>query len=153
MKTSKRILLICFMCSFILFGCKKDCENRCVIKKEDLKMSGKQEVPMRETAAWGKITISYDKCDKLLKYTVTWKNLTGEIVGAHIHGPAPRGVNAPIKHGFTDLIPKTTSGTFTNAVKVDGVAIVEESLLQGLYYINIHTPKFPGGEIRGQLEF
>lgn len=153
MKTSKRILLICFVCSFILFGCKKDCENRCVVKKENLKMSGNQEVPIRESGASGKISIWYDKCDKLLKYTVTWKNLSGDIVGAHIHGPAARGVNASIKHDFAALIPKSTSGTFTNAVKVDGVALVEESLLQGLYYLNIHTSKYPGGEIRGQLEF
>ena len=153
MKTSKRILLFCIVCSFILFGCKKNCDNPCVVKKENLKMSGKQEVPARESNASGNITISYNKCENILKYTVTWKNLTGAPVGAHIHGPAARGVNASIKHDFAALIPKTTSGTFTNEVKVDGIAIVEDSLLQGLYYINIHTPKFPGGEIRGQLEF
>lgn len=153
MKTSKGILLIYLVCSFLFLGCKKDPKNACEIKKENLQVSGDQEVPVRKTGASGKLSIFYDKCDKLLKYTVTWKNLTGNPVGAHIHGPAARGVNASIKHDFAALIPKATSGTFTNSVKVDGVAIVEESLLQGLYYINIHTASFPGGEIRGQLEF
>jgi hypothetical protein len=36
---------------------------------------------------------------------------------------------------------------------VDGVAVREEDLLNGMYYINIHTATYPGGEIRGQIVF
>lgn len=36
---------------------------------------------------------------------------------------------------------------------VDGSAIKEDSLMAGMYYFNIHTAKYPGGEIRGQIEF
>jgi len=68
-------------------------------------------------------------------------------------GEAPQGVNAAIKHDFTSLLPKAISGTFSNSVLVDEVAIKEAGLLAGLYYVNIHTPTFPGGEIRGQIEF
>jgi hypothetical protein len=153
MKISKKILLLVAICSLALFACKKDCKDRCVITKSGLPMSGDQEVPVRQTNAYGKIKISYNKCENILEYTVSWNDLTGLPVGAHIHGTASRGVNAPIKHDFAALIPKATSGTFTNSVKVDGIAIKEDSLLAGFYYINIHTPKFPGGEIRGQIEF
>ena len=97
--------------------------------------------------------ISYNKTSKVLTYTVTWKDLTGNPVGSHIHGEAPRGVNAGIKHDFTALLPKTVAGTFTNSVTVDEVAIKEVDLLNGLYYVNIHTPINPAGEIRGQIEF
>ena len=59
--------------------------------------------------------------------------------------------------GYSQTITRyqftATSGSFTDSVKVDGSAIKEDSLLSGLYYINIHTPKNPGGEIRGQITF
>ena len=45
------------------------------------------------------------------------------------------------------------SGTFTNSFMVDGVAVKEDSLLNGYYYMNFHTTTYPGGEIRGQIEF
>lgn len=153
MKIFKNVLLLVAICSLALCACKKDCKDRCVISKSGLSMSGSQEVPARGTAASGRIKVSYNKCDKTLEYTVSWKDLTGLPIGAHIHGTAPRGVNAPIKHDFAALIPKVSSGTFTNSVIVDGIAIKEDSLMAGFYYINIHTPKFPGGEIRGQIEF
>ena len=120
---------------------------------ENLPVNGLQEVPQRETAAKGTLDVRYDKNTKMLKYTVRWTELTGIPIGSHIHGTAPKGANAGIKHDFTALLPKATSGTFTNSVMVDGVAIKEDSLIKGFYYVNIHTPKFPGGEIRGQIEF
>lgn len=153
MKTFKHILLVVTICSITLFACKKHHDDPCVKTKNGLPMTGAQEVPARETGAHGKVNVSYNKCDKMLTFTVKWTDLTGEPVGAHIHGTAPKGVNAPVQYGFTSLIPKTTSGTFTNSVMVDGIAIKEDSLLAGFYYLNIHTPKFPGGEIRGQIEF
>ena len=124
-----------------------------VIKKKGLLLEGSQEVPPKDTKACGTLDISYDKTSKILTYSITWTGLSGNIVGSHIHGEAPRGVNAGIKHDFTALIPKTTSGAFTNWVAVDEVAIKEAELLNGLYYINLHTPLNPGGEIRGQIEF
>ena len=155
MKTFKDIFLFLAICSITLFACKKHCkdDDDCVKVKNEVALTGAQEVPPKETDAHGTVNISYNKCDKILKYTISWMNLTGEPIGSHIHGPAPRGVNASIKHDFTALIPKVTSGTFTNSVTVDGIAIKEDSLLAGYYYFNIHTPKFPGGEIRGQIEF
>ena len=89
----------------------------------------------------------------MLDFTITWHNLTGIPTGAHIHGTAPRGVNAGVKVDYFSLIPKTVSGTFTHSVLVDEIAVKSDSLLAGFYYFNFHTPKFPGGEIRGQIEF
>ena len=131
----------------------KDKDEKKVYVAENLPMSGLQEVPQRETLALGWIDARYEKETKMLKFTVKWQDLTGTPVGSHIHGTAPKGANAGIKYDFTALLPKTVSGTFTNSTIVDNVAIKEDSLLMGYYYINIHTAKFPGGEIRGQLEF
>ena len=153
-----KALLVFSAVSLIAIGCQKirdflPHKDPKVISRTHLEMSGAQEVPARTTAATGRIDISYDKKTKLLTYGVAWQGLTGIPIGSHIHGTAPRGVNAPIKHDFTPLLPKAVSGTFTNTVLVDEISIKEDSLLAGLYYINIHTPMFPGGEIRGQLEF
>ncbi len=155
MKTIKPILLLVAISSFAFSSCKKDCKDdgNCIKTKNGIAITGAQEVPPKQTQAYGTANVSYNKCDKILRYTITWTHLTGGPVGSHIHGTAPRGVNAPIKHDFTALIPKTMSGTFTNSVTVDEIAIKEDSLLAGYYYFNIHTPKFPGGEIRGQIEF
>ena len=153
MKSLKHFFVLLAISSLTLTACKKDCEDHCVKTKNGLQISPRQEVPMRESNGYGTLDVSYNKCTKVLNYKVTWSNLTGPIQGSHIHGPAARGVNASVKHDFTSLISKTTSGTFSNSVTVDGIAIKEDSLLKGFYYVNLHTPKFPGGEIRGQIEF
>lgn len=63
------------------------------------------------------------------------------------------GVNASVKYDFSAAIPKVTSGTFTDTVLLDNVALIKASLLQDMYYVNIHTATYPGGEIRGQIDF
>lgn len=154
-------LAVLLVLSSVLSGCEKwkdlihkeKEKDKHVYAREHLPLSGLQEVPQVETLAKGWLDVSYNKQTKILKYTVRWSDLTGIPVGSHIHGTAPKGVNAGVKHNFTALLPKAVSGTFTNSVMVDGVAIKEDSLLKGYYYMNIHTPKFPGGEIRGQIEF
>lgn len=162
MKTLKRFNLL-FLLAFLpaLSGCDIVCKfadcnfepEPTVISKKGLPLSGSQEVPVRDTPASGTMDVAYNKETKTLTYKITWSSLTGDPVGSHIHGPAPRGENAGIKHDFTALLPKTTSGTLTNSVVVDNVTLNESDLLAGLYYVNIHTPTYPGGEIRGQIEF
>jgi hypothetical protein len=159
-------LVVLIVLSSLLAGCEKwkdlihkekekekeKEEERSVYSAEGLYLGGENEVPKNPSQAWSTMDVSYSKITKMLKYTVRWSGLTGNPIGSHIHGTAPKGVNAGIKHDFTALIPKTTTGTVTNSVLVDGVAIKEDSLLKGFYYINIHTPTYPGGEIRGQIE-
>lgn len=143
----------------LLTACSKENEPITIqaadekIEKKGLLLEGSQEVPEVKCKASGTMDVSYNKTTKMLTYSITWKSLTNVPVGAHIHGDAPRGFNAPVKHNFTALIPKTVDGTITNSVLVDEVAIKEKDLLAGLYYVNIHTATNPSGEIRGQIEF
>ncbi len=154
MKIFKPMFLSVLIASLIFSGCRKDDDkNKHIISREGLPVNGLQEVPVRTTKADGHLDVSYNKKTKMLTYKVTWSLLTGIPIGSHIHGEAPKGVNAGIKHDFTSLIPKAISGSFKNSVLVDEVAIKEAGLLAGLYYVNIHTATFPGGEIRGQIEF
>jgi hypothetical protein len=160
MKTFNRAFLLCSIaCVAFLTSCDElsdfldQVKKPETVSKKGLSIDGAQEVPPRDTPAKGTMDVSYDKGTKMLTYSIRWDNLTANPIGSHIHGTAPRGKNAGVKHDFTSLLPKSTSGSFTNSVKVDGVAIKEDSLLSGFYYINIHTPTYPGGEIRGQIEF
>lgn len=151
MKFLSRFFTLIILIS-LFSGCK-DHDLQEVITQNGLPLSGIQESPQRITAATGTADVSYNKTTKMLTFTMNWFNLSGVPIGAHIHGTAPRGTNAGVQFDLTSLIPKTTTGTLTTSVPVDGVKIKEEDLLNGLYYLNIHTVANPGGEIRGQIEF
>ena len=146
-----------FMMPFVImalfYGCAKDHTPQDILTQKGLPLSPLQESPVRVSQGYGSADVYYNKVTHMLDFTLTWNNLTGTPTGAHIHGIAGRGTNAPIKFDFFNQIPKTTSGTFSSSVLVDGTAISETDLLNGLYYFNMHTPANPGGEIRGQIEF
>jgi CHRD domain len=124
-----------------------------VMTQTTLPMKPDQEVPPNNSSASGTADVTYNKDTKMLTYTLNWSGLTGKATMAHIHGTAPRGTNAGVKHDLTNVLKKETSGSFTDSVKIDASDIKEDSLLSGFYYFNIHTPANPGGEIRAQIEF
>ena len=128
-------------------------EKNSILSKTGLPLSSAQEVPANSSTGHGNMDVSYNKDNHFLKYTVNWTGLTDKPTMAHIHGTAVKGVNAGVQHDLTSVLVKTTAGSFTDSVNVDEKAIKEDSLLKGFYYINIHTPANPGGEIRGQIEF
>lgn len=81
-----------------------------------------------------------------LKWTLTFKNLSGPATAAHIH-TAPRHVAGPI------IIPLCGPGPCTSPVSGTTVLTADQvkDLLAGKDYANVHTAKNPGGEIRGQI--
>jgi Cu/Zn superoxide dismutase len=123
-----------------------------IISRKGLPITGAQEVPAKNTAAMGTADVSYNKNTKVLSYYITWKDLTSTPTGAHIHGTAAPGINAPIKHDFFSIFPLKLAGSFSNSVVV-GTTINEADLLNGQYYFNIHNIIYPSGEIRGQIQF
>jgi len=138
--------------AILLFSsCSQDLDTT-ILSRTALPIEGAQEVPAKNTAANGTLDFAYNKNTKTLSYTVKWNSLTGPIVGFHIHGVASKGFNAPIVQNFSGYSTAQT-GTFTGTFFVDGIAVKEEDLLRGAYYVNIHTSLNPGGEIRGQIVF
>ena len=107
-----------------------------------------QEVPSTGSAGTGFATVTLDDATLELSWDVQWQNLTGPATAMHFHGNALPGSNAPpivdigAISGLTS--PSIGSATISSAMASD--------LLAGLWYINIHTSSFPGGEIRGQVE-
>jgi hypothetical protein len=108
--------------------------------KADLK--GASEVPPTDSPATGTAQVDVDTATKEVKWTVQYSGLTGDATAAHIHGPAVVGENAgPV----VDISGKIESGSAT----LTAAQIAD--LQAGKMYLNIHSAKFPDGEIRGQL--
>ena len=109
-------------------------------------MSPSQEVPPTASTASGAAEVQFNENTNKLSWKVTYSGLSGPATGGHIHGPAAMGQNAPVAIPFAgNLNAQPVSGemTITPAQYADMAA--------GLYYVNIHSARFPGGEIRGQL--
>ena len=109
--------------------------------KADLK--GATEVPANDSAGSGTADIKVDTATKQFSWTITYSGLSGDATAAHFHGPAAPGENAPPEVDITGKI-ESGSAALTDAQLAD--------LQAGKVYINIHTAKFPDGEIRGQVE-
>ena len=105
-------------------------------------LNGAAEVPPTDSAATGSADVSVDTDAKKITWTVKVDGLTGDATAAHIHGPASATEKAPPVIDMSAAI-MAGSGDITDAQIAD--------LKAGKYYLNIHTPKFPDGEIRGQL--
>ena len=109
----------------------------------DFKLTGSQEVPARVTSATGSGTASLNLASNFFEIDYSFSGLLGPQTGAHIHGPATFGVNAPVLIPFALGSPISFETTLT--------AAQADQVLSGLWYVNIHSTVFPGGEIRGQI--
>lgn len=107
-------------------------------------LSGAQEVPPTTTAGTGTVTATFDKATNKLSYEVVYSGLTGPARAGHFHGPAAMGQNTGVASGFADVSsPIRGEVTLTAAQAAD--------LLAGRWYVNVHTQRYPGGEIRAQV--
>ena len=80
----------------------------------------------------------------MLEWTVRYADATGPLIGAHFHGPAAAGSNAGV------LVPIDV----TESPMEGSAELTEEQagfLEDGSIYVNLHTERFPGGEMRGNL--
>jgi hypothetical protein len=107
-------------------------------------LSGDQEVPPATTSASGSGTIAIAS-DKSVSGSVTTTGVEG--MAAHIHVGSP-GKNGPV------IIPLTKSGDNGWSVPA-GAKLTDaqyDSFKAGDLYVNVHSAKYKGGEIRGQLK-
>jgi hypothetical protein len=108
-------------------------------------MRGGNEVPPVATSASGQVDAMLNTDTNLLRWRLTYTNLSGPPRAGHFHGPAAIGANAGVVLPFSGLMgsPLEGSATLTAAQVSD--------LMAGRWYANIHTVANPGGEIRGQM--
>ena len=105
-------------------------------------MTGSAELPPADSAATGTAEVTLDTKAKTVTWVYTHVGLSGDMTAAHIHGPATVTESA-------GPVIDTMSETMTGTAPITDAQAAE--LTAGMYYFNVHTEKFPGGEIRGQL--
>jgi hypothetical protein len=113
-----------------------------------VKLDGAQQVPPLQIDGGGVADLTYDPATKILTWNVTFSGLSGPATMAHFHGPAPAGKNAGV------LIWISTKGKQAMSPLVGQATLTDDEaadLMAGKLYINVHTAKNPGGEIRGQV--
>jgi hypothetical protein len=114
--------------------------------KADLK--GSSEVPPNTTSGTGSVTATYDPATKELTWSGTFSGLTGPAMAAHFHGPAEVGKNAGVQIWISEK-GKPFDSPFKGSAKLTDAQASD--LMNGQWYVNIHTKANAGGEIRGQL--
>ncbi len=103
-----------------------------------------QEVPIGTSNGMGVAYLNIDGQGRLC-VALTVSGLEGQIVAAHIHGPAAPGVNGPV---IFDLKP---NGSPINICVGPPTNDQLKDLRKGLWYLNVHTSEAAAGEVRGQI--
>ena len=146
-------------------SCEKNSEKKIQTdyQKLGLPLTFAQESPTPPvfSSAIGSMDVSYSKETRTLSWSVTWSGLTGLVANMHIHGLGPRGYAAGVVQNIitasngiaTPGAAYGATGKISGTLLVDGVVVKELDLLNGMYYMNIHTAANTGGEIRGQIVF
>lgn len=108
-------------------------------------LSPASEVPPINSKASGDADVKIDVKNYKLSWTIKHADLSGAVTGAHFHGPAIAGVNADV------VVP--INGDLSSPIKGEATLTAEQAaeLLEGKWYINLHTAAHPDGEIRGQV--
>ena len=144
------------------FGCDSATDNTELFQTN---LAGSNEVPGNGSAASGACGLQID--GQRVLYSIETHGLSN-IIGAHIH-IAATGTNGPIRVVFipslsspTVILPASeaiptgegilTSGSFgPGDVRTISFDQLVTEIRNGNAYCNVHTTRFPGGEIRGNF--
>ncbi|MBX9403298.1 CHRD domain-containing protein [Lysobacter sp. BMK333-48F3] len=162
----KRIALSALIATFALVPAQAEHrEFRAVLE-------GSQEIPLVSTAGGGGFRARLD--GGAIHYELSYAGLEGDVTQAHIHvgqrgvnggvavwlcsnlasPPTPAGVQpcpaAPARITGT-ILPADVVGPAGQGIAAGEFEELVRALRDGNAYANVHTSKFPGGEVRSQL--
>jgi len=144
-------------------------------------LEGFQEVPALSTVAKGRFKADIDTEAKTITWKLDYSGLEGEVTQSHVHfgqtsvnggisfflcsnlGNGPAGTQ-PCPQGSAELsgviTPDLVVGPGAAPPAAPGQGIepgafdeIAQAILKGVAYANVHSTKWPGGEIRGQLTY
>jgi hypothetical protein len=143
------------------------------VTKFKTKPFAREEVPAIHSLGNGTFTATLNDANTQLNWEFTFGDLGGSVTQAHIHFAQP-GVNGGIMVFLCTNLANGPIGTQTcpsaggtisgvldasdvvgptsQGMTVGNFGPVVRALKQGVTYVNLHTDKYPGGEIRGQLK-
>lgn len=98
-----------------------------------------------DSTATGSLEATYDSETMEFSWTANYDGLTGPATAAHFHGPAAEGEDASL------VVP--IDGDLASPIEGSATLTEEQvtQLMDGMWYLNIHTEQYGGGEIRGQV--
>jgi hypothetical protein len=131
-------------------------------------LNGFGEVPANSTTGTGQLTLEIKADDQKINYKLTYRKLEGTAAQAHIHlgqkdvnggvvaflcggGGKP---NCPATEGTVSgtIVPAdVTAGAAAQGIAAGEFTEFVRAIRAGMTYANVHTSKFGGGEIRGQI--
>ena len=138
-------------------------------------LAGIREVPVISTGASGNFRAYIDDKAGTIAYELRYSRLQGNVQQAHIH-VGQRSVNGAISvflcqteasfdpTGLAPRCPQSgkVTGTLQAANMIEGNIVGQgiapgefdelvAAIRAGVAYVNVHSSKFPGGEVRGQM--
>jgi len=130
-------------------------------------LEGYQENPDVSTVATGSFKARLSDDGTKLEYELSYSGLEGNVLFAHVHFGKPAvngGVSYFLCGGSTKPAPCPQSGTVTGeivaadvigptgqGIEAGNFAEILAAMRAGHAYANVHSSKWPGGEIRAQL--
>jgi len=87
-----------------------------------------------------------DRSTLRLEWVVTYAKLTSAATAAHVHGPQTPGGNAGV---LFDLAPEGMKSPLRGSVILGDGQL--SYLLTGRVYVNVHSSRYPAGELRGHI--
>ena len=137
-------------------------------------LNGYEENPDISTAAHGRFEVTLDHAAQTLTYRLSYSGLEGDVQQAHIHF-AKRGVNGGVTVflcsnvggpagtpacppsgtvtrtvGTADILAPAVGGT-PQGIEAGNFPELAAAMRAGSTYANVHSSKWPGGEIRAQI--
>jgi CHRD domain/Secretion system C-terminal sorting domain len=116
------------------------------------RLSGAQEIPANASSAKGTFEGIFDPFSRVIAFRFEYSGLTANATASHFHIGAA-GTNGPVTLDFVSQGFQTgsTSGEYVKVLTLTQAQA--DALIAGRIYVNIHNPSFPGGEIRGQINY
>jgi hypothetical protein len=138
---------------------------------EAKKLSGYEENPDVSTVATGSLSLRVNDAAETITYTLRYSGLEGEVQQAHVHfgkravnggvllflcsnldnGPAgtpecPQSGTVTRTVGAADIVPLEAQG-----IEAGNFAETVAAIRAGRTYANVHSTKWPSGEVRAQI--
>ncbi len=110
-------------------------------------LSADEQSAVTESPGIGRAEFVLERSTLNLTWKVTFQDTTSPATGVHIHGPQTPGGEAGI---VVDLAPDGMTEI------VEGSTVLSEGnmiyLVQDRLYVNLHTTRYPAGELRGHIK-